>query len=115
MPRYNYECDDCGFDYDVFCASGEQPAFVKCKVCGKRADRNWAAQISATRSGWPIHSEALAVHPDQISEQKSKCEKFGVRTDFDNHGCPVFRDRGHRREYLRMEQCYDRDGGYGDG
>lgn len=66
-------------------------------------------------SGWPIHSEALAVQRKQIAEATASAIKKGVATDFDQHGRPIFRDRAHRRRYLRTYNYHDNDGGYSDG
>lgn len=63
---------------------------------------------------WPMKSEAVAVHPNQIEEATVSAVNKGVQTDFDRQGRPIFRDRGHRRRYLRTYGFHDRDGGYGD-
>jgi len=63
---------------------------------------------------WPMASDAAAVHPSRVEEARESARAKGVPTDFDQHGRPVFRDRGHRRAYLRAYGYHDRDGGYGD-
>lgn len=69
----------------------------------------------ASLVGWkPLHSEALAVHPDMIQEARDDAIKKGVPTDFDANGCPVFTSRSHRREYMLRYGFFDRSGGYGD-
>lgn len=65
--------------------------------------------------GWkPLHSEAMAVHPDLIGEAVADAQAKGVPTAFDAEGRPVFTSRSHRAEYCRRYGFFDRDGGYSD-
>ena len=67
-------------------------------------------------TGWPILSDALAVHPEQIEEAKKDAAMRGIDVDFvPEDGRAVLRDRDHRRRMLRAYGFHDRDGGYGDG
>lgn len=66
-------------------------------------------------SGWPILSEALAVHPSQVAEAQESARARGVPTQFLPDGRAVLRDRDHRRRYLKAYGFFDRNGGYGDG
>ena len=63
---------------------------------------------------WPLKSEALAVHPSQIAEARESALKRGVPTDFTPSGRVIFRDRAHRRAYMKAYGYHDKDGGYGD-
>ena len=65
-------------------------------------------------SGWPIISEAAAVHPKQRAEHEALCRAKGVPTDTTPQGNPVFRGRAHRKQYLKAFNFRDRNGGYGD-
>jgi len=63
-----------------------------------------------------LSSDAAAIHPKQRAEHAEACRKRGlpemqVRRD----GRIVFRDRAHRRAYLKAFGFRDNDGGYGDG
>lgn len=70
---------------------------------------------SAGLIGWkPLHSEALAVHPDQIVEASEDAVKKGVPTAFDSEGRPIFTSRQHRTQYCRAYGFHDRQAGYGD-
>ena len=64
--------------------------------------------------GWPIVSDAMKVHPKQIAEHAALCKAKGVPTETTEIGQPVFRDRSHRKKYLRAFGYHDRNGGYGD-
>jgi hypothetical protein len=68
----------------------------------------------ASPAAWPLHSEALAVHPTQIEEARAHSRSLGVPLEFDPIGCPIFVSRRHRRDYCRAIGVRDRDGGYGD-
>jgi hypothetical protein len=66
-------------------------------------------------SGWPLLSDAMAVHPLDIQEAMDDARRKGVPTNFDpEDGRAEFRDRGHRRDYLRAYGKHDRDACYGD-
>lgn len=66
-------------------------------------------------SCWPMVSDSMMVHPDQIPEAYEHAKSVGVPTDFTKQGQPILRDPAHRREYARrVERMHDRNGGYGD-
>lgn len=69
---------------------------------------------SQTTTCWPMVSEALAVHPKQRQAAVEHAKRHGVPTDFDHLNRPIFRDRGHRKQYLRIRGAHDNSGGYGD-
>jgi hypothetical protein len=75
---------------------------------------------SDTRTGWPLASDALAVHPDQVQEANERNRKAGVNVTYsdgkDGHkkGQALLPSRHERRKLLRLEKAHDRDGGYGD-
>lgn len=66
-------------------------------------------------SAWPMLSEALAVHPEDIPEAKAFYKKRGLDVDFSKDGRVVMRDRAHRRKVIKANGSFDKDGGYGDG
>ena len=63
---------------------------------------------------WPMRSDALAVHPNQIEAAKARDAAHGIQTDYDHMGRPILRDRDHRRRMLRSFGYHDNDGGYSD-
>lgn len=65
-------------------------------------------------AGWPIVSDALAVHPKRRQEAIDDAVAKGVPTEFTPSGQPILRDRAHRREYCRAYGFHDNNGGYGD-
>lgn len=65
---------------------------------------------------WPMKgSDALSVIPKRIPEAMQSDAEHNVPTEYTSEGQPIFRDRGHRREYLKAYGYHDRSGGYGDG
>lgn len=81
--------------------SGEEETWVVAE--GPAASRNAPGQV-----GWPIVSDALGVHHDQVAEAIADAAKRGVPTEFRSDGRAVLRDRGHRRDYLRAYGFIDR-------
>lgn len=39
MPTYTYECRSCQSQRDVTCRIADRPNYIRCRECGKRADR----------------------------------------------------------------------------
>lgn len=68
-----------------------------------------AAVLTDAPAGWPLHSDALAVHPDQVPAEAEYVKRRGVPTRFDGRGRPVFENRRHRRAYLKAIGAVDRD------
>lgn len=69
---------------------------------------------SDSRTAWPIVSDALGVHPDQVPEANHRNKAAGVNVQYNRKGQAVIPSRGERRKLLRLEKAHDRDGGYGD-
>jgi hypothetical protein len=62
-----------------------------------------------------MESEALAVHPSQVSEAHHDAVKMGVPTEFNSRtGAPIFRSKQHRKQYCETYGFYDKNAGYGD-
>ncbi len=97
---------------------GEAPQSVCVNGCV--AERDFQAEHSSVKElrgtapgGWPMESNALALHPDQVPEQARRAREAGVPTDF-KAGRPVLTDRSHRKRYCKFVGVRDNDGGYGD-
>lgn len=80
--------------------------FAEDSLPGKRTRRQIAR--------WPIVSQAAGIDPEDIPTEQNYLAQHGVKTEYTSEGCPIFRDRAHRREHLRLAGLYDRDGGYSD-
>jgi len=84
---------------------------------GEVAYRNLAAEHARTAhnpGNWPMVSNAASVHPDQVGEAVALDNERGVPTEYTRRGQPIFRDRGHRRDWCRAHGLRDNDGGFGD-
>lgn len=65
--------------------------------------------------GWPLRSDALGCHPEQVVEMNERNREAGIGTRYDGDGTAVIPDRADRKRLLKLEQKHDKDGGYGDG
>ena len=65
-------------------------------------------------SGWPIKSQALAVHRKQRAEHERVAAARGVPTETTADGRVILRDRAHRKAYLKAFGFRDNQAGYGD-
>jgi hypothetical protein len=64
--------------------------------------------------GWPMMSDAMAVHPSLIAEAERDAAAKGVPTEFTKDGRPILRDREHRKRFMMSQGFFDRSAGYGD-
>ncbi len=68
-----------------------------------------------TASCWPMKSDGMACHPEQISEIMARNKRHGITgVSYDSDGTAVLADRGARRDLMALEGCHDKQGGYGD-
>lgn len=65
-------------------------------------------------SGWPLYSNALAVHPDLAQEASDYAKELGVPTEYTKGGQPKFESQGHRKRFCEATGNFDRNGCYGD-
>ena len=73
-----------------------------------------AAAVIGIGAGWPIVSDALGIHPDEVARIGRELHEHGVTTQFTSEGQPIFENREHRRRYMKQVGAFDRSGGYGD-
>jgi hypothetical protein len=76
-------------------------------------------EIGPTRgqaaSCWPMNSEALACHPEQIQEAMERNKRHGITgVSYGKDGTAILSDRGARRDLMALEGVHDKHGGYGD-
>lgn len=64
---------------------------------------------------WPMVSEAMAVHPDQVDDANARAKRHGLTgVKYNKKGFVELSDRGSRKKLLRLEGFHDNHGGYGD-
>lgn len=115
MPSYVFKCQ-CGKRKEVVRSMKDVSIPVFCS-CRKKMKRDYAAEhghVIDTPGNWPMESIAAGVSPDQVPEFVQFDKQKGVPTQYSRDGNPIFRDRKHRRDYLRAHGIFDRNAGYGD-
>lgn len=63
---------------------------------------------------WPLHSEAMAVNPEDIPKAREIAKQHGLSTDYDRNGCPILTSQRHRKLHAEAFGFYDRNAGLGD-
>jgi len=116
--EYCYRCTnpDCDCDFSLVRPSAERNAPVACPEGACAAKRNIVAERTSlsTSKGWPLISEAAGVHPLDVADARAQAKRDGVPTEFTPDGRVVFRNRRHRKQYLKTVGLVDKQGGYGD-
>lgn len=89
----------------------------KCKKCGGRIFPDGCRLCPlfaqgqsagfANGSGWPMVSEALAVHPKQVGDANARAKRHGINVTYDGKGFCHIPDRNERRKLLRLEALHD--------
>lgn len=84
-----------------------------CRLCSMMGTDALASQTSTC---WPMLSDAMAVHPDQIpaAMKRNKAHGLGNIEYEPSTGRPILKDRGMRRDLMKLECVHDKHGGYGD-
>ncbi len=78
-----------------------------------------AKEIGCTRghtsSCWPMNSDAMGCHPDQIPEIMERNKRHGITgVSYAPDGTAILADRGARKNLMALEGVHDKSGGYGD-
>lgn len=112
MPYYQYQCESCGAQHQQYFMVAEYQDQIDCE-CGNKAGRRYGAN-TASRAAWPMYSDAMGVHPQQVDEFHKDSVRRGVPTEFTRDGRAIFESASHRKRYCREYGFHDRNGGYGD-
>ncbi len=118
MPTYDYKCQECGWKFEEIQPMSSEP-YAICPKCDGAAKRQLSRNVrllglESGRAGYPYHSDAMGVHPDQIPEAQAACQKKGLDTQYDKEGCPIIRSRKHFKKHAEAFGYYARNAGYGD-
>lgn len=117
MPTYCYTCTDCGTELEDCCAMEARRPTLTCPHCGAQAPRDFMREHTHMRTfpaNWPMESDALGVHPNQVEDARRESERLGVPTDFTRDGRAILVSPAHRKRYARALGFHDRNGGYSD-
>jgi hypothetical protein len=79
-----------------------------CKPKGGRIKAGDKLLVS-NLSGWPMRSEALAVHPAQVAEANARNKRHGISVTYDAEGFAHIPDRNERRKLLKLEALHDKN------
>lgn len=117
MPVYEYCCPYCFENFAKMKPMSEckEPAY--CPKCAGVGERNYIGEHVGSQfscATWPIKSEALGVHPDQISEAREQSIALGVPTEFTKDGRPILTGPKHRKRYAEALGFWDKNGGFSD-
>lgn len=123
MPTYCYTEVDENLNFvpggetifRQFSMSEEKPPLVEKN--GKEYRRDIHAEHRGTRhypGNWPMASDALGAHPDQIGEVRSYLRSKGTDCEFLGDGRAVLESPGHRKAVAEARGFFDRNGGYSD-
>lgn len=80
---------------------------------GEVLSRDVVAEHSATvgsSAGWPMASDAAAVHPSDVPRVREDLARRGASCGFTGDGRPIFESAAHRRAVLRLMRLHDRMG-----
>lgn len=94
MALHNFICDEC----NVSVQDTNTKCKHKCPVCDK--DMRWDIHVAIHGNyKYPVHSDAMAIHPDQRAEHEQRFPN--IRIDKQNR--PVFDNYTDHQAYL--DQC----------
>lgn len=95
--------------------SPDDPVCEKCGGTVRRGVCNICVMLGQAEppsgdatQGWPLHSDSLGTHPDQIPAEIEYAKKRGVRLAFDAQGRAILENRRHRREVMRLYGVSDK-------
>mgnify|MGYP003111330632 CR=1 FL=1 len=123
MPYYCYTNRETGETIRKFMSISEMLKYASegMSIEGVWYERDITAEHSrqanrGANSGWPLKSDAAGVHPADAAKAEKASANIGVPTEYDRKtGQAIFRDRNHRRRFLKANGMHDKNGGYGDG
>jgi putative FmdB family regulatory protein len=100
MPHYMYRCPECQWADEVIKPMSACNSVETCRQCHAVMERDFSAEVatsnSDTHNARPIHSDSLAIHPDQIGEHRQRYPSV----DLDAACRPVFTSVKQREKYL---------------
>ncbi len=99
MPTYTFRCSGCGNVDELLLHMIESDDHQTCKLCGFSMNRDYQADsINVGNKDYakPIHSDSLAMSPDQVSEH----QKLFPDVKIDSECRPVFENFKQHDGYL---------------
>jgi len=97
MPLYDFKCS-CGNVDSIVAPMKDAPVGLQCKKCNAIMYRIYKlAGIRNKEYSHPLHSDSLAISPNQIEEHK----RLFPNVEIDNEGRPVFHNFREHDDYLK--------------
>jgi putative FmdB family regulatory protein len=117
MPAYCFKCNECGRKEQVVRLIADRNEPVSCNDCSSDMSRDLQGEFGGFRNtpgNWPLLSDAMAVHPDQIAEATSANRRNGTNVGYTPDGRAIFESRAQRKAHCQAYGYHDNSGGYGD-
>ena len=99
MPTYEYRCPKCGWSDEIVKPMSASNSVETCRQCGSPMNRDYGAEGFRTNADSyhrELHSDALAIHPDQVQEH----QRLYPDVSLDAACRPVLRNFGQHEKYL---------------
>ena len=99
MPLYSVKCPKCGAKDERVRTMQNADKKYMCTECGARMNRDFAADLPFASGDYhqgAIHSDSLAIHPDQRAEHLQKFPNIKL----DSQNRPVFDNFQKHQKYL---------------
>ncbi len=92
----------------------------RCRTCHFRPCRcedlaSGCPPMGYSGGTWPMKSEGMAVHPEQIQEALDRNKKHGITgVTYDRNGTAIIGSPREKAKLMKLEGVVDKNGGYGD-
>ena len=99
MPFYSFKCSKCEVKEERLRAMKDAGKDCKCRRCGAKMNRDFQTDIpfaSGDYHNGAIHSDSLAISPDQRAEHLQKFPNIKL----DSQNRPVFDNFQNHQAYL---------------
>ncbi|MEN6333487.1 MAG: hypothetical protein ABFE01_04450 [Phycisphaerales bacterium] len=99
MPTYAFKCPACGWTDEIAKPMAASNSVETCRQCCAVMDRDYAAEgfrTTADSYNREIHSDALAIHPDQAEEHR----RLYPDVPLDAACRPVLRNFAQHEKYI---------------
>ena len=99
MPVYSFRCKDCNNTKTEFVHRHQDLVVPKCNKCNNKMVRDFKADMFRTHAdsyARPIHSDSLAISPEQRKEHEQKFPYIKL----DSQCRPVFDNYKDHKKYL---------------
>ena len=99
MPTYDYRCPKCDWVDEVAKPMSASNTVETCRQCGAVMNRDYSTEgVRTTADSYrrELHSDALAVHPDQREEH----QRLYPDVPLDSACRPVLRNFGQHEAYM---------------